>query len=498
MRKTIVFLLIVQFANNLFTQTTLSGSLTYSNGTGVGNARLILLSITDTVIYETYSDEFGDYEFLDIQNITNIDNDSLVFLPYNINNKYICFSEPVLFKVYDISGRLIDTRTTAKMQFQSTLSGFYFVNVAYNQAMIRLNIVLFNGNISGYKQIFHSNKNQETIRTNTIEQKERITQAVNENEWQVIVEKDCHQPYEFNLQLEEIDNFANFQIEIPTNQEKIKYCIRNEEKVGPGLMYSYRYYESLFDTVQSISFLEIDLNNDSIALQIGYKEAGLIPYVSGRAKTSTFAQNVNALAGINGTFFDLSGGGGSVCFLKVNNEIITTSIGTNSMIEQGALAFTAQDTNTCDVAVLQRPDSLWTDSSCSYENIITSGPMLINNDSIVNTGGWGEDDMNSRTAIGITEDNKLMFVVVDGEREEAPGVICSQLKGIMQALDCKYALNFDGGGSSTMYIKAKEGDEDQFGLTYTNGVVNYPDDNGVFDHNFERGVANCILIMPNY
>ena len=49
-------------------------------------------------------------------------------------------------------------------------------------------------------------------------------------------------------------------------------------------------------------------------------------------------------------------------------------------------------------------------------------------------------------------------------------------------LGCTEAINLDGGGSSTMYIK----DE---------GVINFPSDNKQHDHEGERPVSNAILVL---
>jgi exopolysaccharide biosynthesis protein len=61
-----------------------------------------------------------------------------------------------------------------------------------------------------------------------------------------------------------------------------------------------------------------------------------------------------------------------------------------------------------------------------------------------------------------------------------------ELQQVMRWLGCVSALNLDGGGSSTMYIKGEP----------ENGVVNYPSDNKKFDHAGEREVANTVLLVP--
>jgi exopolysaccharide biosynthesis protein len=46
------------------------------------------------------------------------------------------------------------------------------------------------------------------------------------------------------------------------------------------------------------------------------------------------------------------------------------------------------------------------------------------------------------------------------------------------------ALNLDGGGSSTLYIQGY-------------GVINYPCDNGIYDHEGERAVPSVLLVKKN-
>ena len=63
-----------------------------------------------------------------------------------------------------------------------------------------------------------------------------------------------------------------------------------------------------------------------------------------------------------------------------------------------------------------------------------------------------------RTAIGITEDNKLIIFVCEGRdiTEGVEGFTTADEAIIMQNLGCINALNLDGGGSSCMLINGKE------------------------------------------
>lgn len=134
------------------------------------------------------------------------------------------------------------------------------------------------------------------------------------------------------------------------------------------------------------------------------------------------------------------------------------------------------------MAVVERPDLGW-ESLGEYTTVLASGPLLIMDHKIID---HKDEPFNSnrhpRTAIGMTDDNNLIAVVVDGRHSNAHGMSIAELALLMEALGCVRAMNLDGGGSSTAWVK---------GL----GVVNFPSDNKLFDHQGERAVANAICFL---
>ena len=68
------------------------------------------------------------------------------------------------------------------------------------------------------------------------------------------------------------------------------------------------------------------------------------------------------------------------------------------------------------------------------------------------------------------------MITVDGRSEDAAGMSLYELQAFLQTKDCLEAINLDGGGSTTMWVKDK-------------GVVNHPS-----DKTGERKVANVIII----
>ena len=64
------------------------------------------------------------------------------------------------------------------------------------------------------------------------------------------------------------------------------------------------------------------------------------------------------------------------------------------------------------------------------------------------------------------------------------GWIINRYKLTIRVLGGEDALNLDGGGSTTLWLSGAS----------DNGVVNYPCDNGRFDHAGERKVPNILYI----
>ncbi|MBT5426955.1 MAG: phosphodiester glycosidase family protein, partial [Bacteroidetes bacterium] len=88
-----------------------------------------------------------------------------------------------------------------------------------------------------------------------------------------------------------------------------------------------------------------------------------------------------------------------------------------------------------------------------------------------------------RTCIGITQED-ILLIIVDGRHLEAKGMNLHELQDFLSGLDCRDAINLDGGGSTTLWLNTE---------TYK-GVANCPSDNKNFDNKGERKVANVILL----
>lgn len=146
---------------------------------------------------------------------------------------------------------------------------------------------------------------------------------------------------------------------------------------------------------------------------------------------------------------------------------------------------------------------------CSEPNILSSAPMLIDDSEPVGEV-FAKTDLtyeqlitldsedplrhqgirHPRTAVAKTSDNHLLLITVDGRRETvSAGMTARELTIFLKNwFKPQYALNLDGGGSTTMCVK-DQGDP-------STHVVNYPCDNGQFDHAGERARDTHICVVP--
>ncbi|MFT4230430.1 MAG: phosphodiester glycosidase family protein [Microbacterium sp.] len=118
-------------------------------------------------------------------------------------------------------------------------------------------------------------------------------------------------------------------------------------------------------------------------------------------------------------------------------------------------------------------------------NTLSFGPAIVADGAVVdgiedveidtNFGNHSIQGDQPRTAVGVIDENHLVFVVVDGRQEGySEGVTLTELADIMVDLGATTAYNLDGGGSSTMYFDGE--------------VVNSPSNGG------ERGTSDILYI----
>ena len=243
-----------------------------------------------------------------------------------------------------------------------------------------------------------------------------------------------------------------------------------ETKVSEDITWKKLQFDNLFDAKQFITVIEVDLNGN-VEVDIPFLNEGF-------KRTSAAAEELKADAAVNGSFFNTKTGG-SVVFLRKDGEVINyTGEGFNPYRENAGFMVDKEG----KVTIEARPETGgW--KSLDAQHLLTSGPLLIKDGALVEQlENPFNDNRHPRTAAGITEDNKLILLVVDGRSSQSYGMSIAELAETMKALGCVDAMNLDGGGSSTAWIKEI-------------GVINHPSDNKQFDNKGERAVGNSIVVI---
>lgn len=243
--------------------------------------------------------------------------------------------------------------------------------------------------------------------------------------------------------------------------------------------------KELFNANQSINILEINLKKRKIKL--GFAAADIMNADSAAKRlllsTSKIAQKNNALVAVNAGFFDTKKGG-AVDFLKIDNTIIDTT----RLVNVPRLPFhsiSAIAIHNNRVKIIKGQEKTGWEKQINAENVLLTGPLLrINNSTEILSKNAFNDNRHPRTCACVTNDKKLLLITVDGRSNESFGMTLAELSYLAKVLNCKDAVNLDGGGSTTMYIKGQP----------ENGVVNYPSDNKLFDHAGERSVSNIFYM----
>ena len=250
--------------------------------------------------------------------------------------------------------------------------------------------------------------------------------------------------------------------------------------------YTFNGLDPVTKSNQRIFVTDIDLNKPDYAVKLGY-------YPSNTTASKVFKEN-NAVACIN------AGYEASSIWIRFENKnrasIVNNFITSgNYQIPQWKSEAALYLDNDQDVRIEFTGKGMTVDEwrnvyfakGKTETNFITSAPMLIDNYEPVGQEfcnlhpkqcSSGEDpynhqasNTNPRTAIAKTELNHVLFIVVDGRRSGvSTGISAANLtKFLAKNFNPQYALNLDGGGSSTMCVKG-------YGDAATH-VVNYPTDN---------------------
>jgi len=231
------------------------------------------------------------------------------------------------------------------------------------------------------------------------------------------------------------------------------------KNVAPGVDYQ----EFAEDNID-VHVTRIDLNNDQIRV-IG------TPLTDRALKVSDFARKNKAIAAINGDYFDDK-------FNPIGLTVGACGQWTNTRDtkREGFIALGEHRGKISRQSEIVDPPESWVQTAISGWPLIVADCEPMTDAQLPGSDAFTRSP-HPRTAVGLSRDRKtLYFVVADGRRTGVPGMTLGRLAAFMSdRLRVCAAINFDGGGSSAMWV----GDH----------IVNRPSD-GV-----ERPVADHLAVV---
>ncbi len=204
--------------------------------------------------------------------------------------------------------------------------------------------------------------------------------------------------------------------------------------------------------LRNINILKIDYTRNDLDLKVA------VASTASHERTSSIASRNHALAAINGGYFNFTGS--HVGVVMQDGKLINPNA--TDIPPRGAIGFTPghgvviDRVETANNKVKGINGTDWT----GVTEVLGGGPVLVFKGQPVNW--WKEESMGDsfnstrhpRTAIGFTKDTVIYMVVIDGRQPNfATGISLDDLaRFFIDQLGCEYALNLDGGGSSTMVV----------------------------------------------
>jgi len=222
----------------------------------------------------------------------------------------------------------------------------------------------------------------------------------------------------------------------------------------------------LFDSPQQISVVEIDPGR----YRIGLAQDSL------RTKTSVLGRAYGAVAAINGGYFK-TGTRQAVAssLIKIDGTFPPRM---DSSDNGAALAIDRDGKIRIGHGKTEAQGEPWHER---YGSAIVAGPLLVENGRSL--FAWEDGaQRHPRSCIGIEADGTVVLLVVDGRQDNAAGMSHCELAYTCRQLGMVAALNLDGGGSSTLWLRG-------------HGIVNSVSDR-LLIFPVERTVANAVLVLP--
>lgn len=237
------------------------------------------------------------------------------------------------------------------------------------------------------------------------------------------------------------------------------------------------------DTSVTISQESLGAGDDTITYFVADVELGDATELRSAFANNQFGENItqltsemaaanDAVVAVNGDYYGFRSTG-----IVIRNGVVYRDEPARqglAMYSDGTVEVYDETTTSAEELVA---DGVW--------NTLSFGPAIVESGAVIegiedieidtNFGNHSIQGEHPRTAVGVIDENHLIFVVVDGrDPGYSRGATLTELAEIMQGLGADTAYNLDGGGSSTLYFNGE--------------VVNQPSNGG------ERGTSDILYV----
>jgi len=220
------------------------------------------------------------------------------------------------------------------------------------------------------------------------------------------------------------------------------------------------------DPTWNLWVLEVDMDERNI---------DLVPsHIDGGEPTSVHGEETGAVASVNAGFFNMETGEAQQ-YLEIDGNVINSWGADRSTFGLSG--------NKREHFVITQVDIGGGSDHPQWDDVIDAiggGPNLVTagEEDVIDEGFPWVDSRHPRTAVGYKSEERLIyFVTVDG-RNDSVGMTIPELADFFLDLGCDYAMNYDGGGSTTMWADGE--------------VKNAP------SGGFQRSVPTVWNVVPRY
>ena len=213
-----------------------------------------------------------------------------------------------------------------------------------------------------------------------------------------------------------------------------------------GVEYGKASFTDLYGSAQIISIARY--SESSMATMLYVKEHS-------KQGTNSLAAETDAMAAINGSYFNMTTCTSTTALWLYGSEIASTApeefARCNGIIGFKDGVFSLEP---CNSSTTAGQFAAW---GKKYDSYVVSGPIIrrggVSMD--VNIGGEGFYGPHPRTMLGRCADGTVYMVVAEGRIEGATGMSLGNMLKLAEDFGMTDAINLDGGGSSTLWVNGE-------------------------------------------